>query len=149
MHKLRQASMTHSITLISPDWNIYWKGIKYEQASKMLHLNNYPSNSSRGKTSPGPTNSRPNTAILWAACCMGFFGFLCCVEFICSSMHAYGSHVHFNLSNIALDSIINLMAIRVTIKQSKTDLFCRGIEVFLGHTRPHSFIHCPGWHLPV
>ena len=49
-------------------------------------------------------------------------------------MPAYDSGVHLNLSDIALDSIKNPTAIRVTIKQSKTDPFCRGINIFLGFT---------------
>ena len=59
-------------------------------------------------------------------------------------MHVYDSGIHLNLSDIALDSITNPTAIRVTIKQSQTDPFRRGINIFLGCMNQPL---CPG--LPV
>ena len=114
------------------------KGIKREQASKGItpkqRLPISPAILLQIKHLWDPYATDHNTAMLWAACCLGFFGFLRCAEFTCPSMHAYDSGMHLNLSDVALDSTTNPTAIRVTIKQSKTDPFRRGINIFLGRT---------------
>lgn len=46
----------------------------------------------------------------------------------------YDHAVHLNWEDIAVDNTQNPQAIRVTLKQSKTDPFRKGINLFLGRT---------------
>ena len=75
-----------------------------------------------------------DTIMLWAACCLGFFGFLCCAEFTCPSMQRYDAGAHLSLQDFAVDSHSNPTTIRISIKQSKTDPFRKGVDIFLGRT---------------
>ena len=46
----------------------------------------------------------PDNVMLWAAACVGFFGFLRAGEFTSPSANAFDPEVHLGLSDIALDS---------------------------------------------
>lgn len=76
----------------------------------------------------------PNNVMLWAAACTGFFGFLRAGEFTVPSPEAYDPDVHLNLSDLAVDSHCNPLLVQLRIKQSKTDPFRKGIDIFLGST---------------
>jgi len=78
--------------------------------------------------------SDPDVVMLWAACCLGFFGFLRSGEMTIPSDTAYDSSVHLSRSDIAVDDPGNPQTIRVRIKQSKTDPFRSGINLYLGKT---------------
>ena len=71
--------------------------------------------------------------MLWAAACTGFFGFLRAGEFT-SPTSSYDPAVHLSLSDIAVDSHSHPTLVRLRIKQSKTDPFRQGTDVFLGAT---------------
>lgn len=73
--------------------------------------------------------------MLWAAACTGFFGFLRAGEFTVPSKQAYDPEVHLNLADMAIDSHEHPSLIRLLIKQSKTDPFREGVEVFLGASK--------------
>ena len=75
-----------------------------------------------------------DTILLWAACCMAFFGFLRCGEFTVPSQTDYDSDTHLSLTDIALDDKANPSVIQVTIKQSKRDPFRQGVDIYLGKT---------------
>lgn len=75
-----------------------------------------------------------DTAMLWAACTLGFFGFLRCGEFTCQSKQAYDPGCHLSLGDVAIDQPVNPSLMRVTLKQSKTDPFRQGVDIFLGAT---------------
>ena len=77
---------------------------------------------------------QPDTLMLWAAACIGFFGFLRAGEFTVPSPEAYDPEVHLNLGDLALDSHTHPTLVRLKIKQSKTDPFRQGVDVFLGRT---------------
>ena len=79
----------------------------------------------------GPSASRDQT-MLWAAACTGFFGFLRAGEFTVPSLREYDPEVHLSLADLAVDSHTNPTLIRVRIKQSKTDPFRLGADIFLG-----------------
>ena len=81
-----------------------------------------------------PSASDPDIIMLWAACCLGFFGFLRAGEMTVPSDTSYDPSVHLNRSDIAVDNPEAPTVIRVTIKQSKTDHFCKGVNLFLGKT---------------
>ena len=72
--------------------------------------------------------------MLWAAACIGFFGFLRAGEFTVPSAEAYDPDTHLNLSDIALDSHTSPSVVRVSIKQSKTDPFRQGVDIFIGRS---------------
>ena len=63
--------------------------------------------------SPFPT---PDRLMLWAAACTGFF------------------EVHLNLADVAVDSHSAPSMVWVKVKQSKTDPFRLGMDVYLGAT---------------
>ena len=73
-----------------------------------------------------------DNAMLWAAACTGFFGFLRAGD---PSKQAYDPEVHLNLADLAIDSHDHPSLIRLLIKPSKTDLFREGVEVFLGASK--------------
>ena len=72
--------------------------------------------------------------MLWAACCTAFFGFLRIGEMTISDQNAYDSSVHLSIQDIALDSRSAPAIVWLTIKQSKTDLFRKGVRLCLGRT---------------
>ena len=82
-----------------------------------------------------PEASNQDVAMLWSACTLGFFGFLCCGEFTCLSRQAYDQFCHLSLEDVAIDSPTNPNIMRVTLKQSKTDPFRQGVYIFLGTTK--------------
>ena len=72
--------------------------------------------------------------MIWAACCMAFFGFLRCSKFTVQQQGHYDNSVHLSLSDVALDNRTLPKIIRVRIKQSKTDPFHQGIYLYLVKT---------------
>ena len=69
--------------------------------------------------------------MIWAACCMAF---LRSSELTVPSQDGYNPDpsVHLSLSDVAVDSRSSPSMIRVRIKQSKTDPFRPGINLYLG-----------------
>ena len=72
--------------------------------------------------------------MLWAACCLGFFGFLRSGELTAPDRDDFDPGQHLTFSDMAVDDPSNPKTIAVRIKQSKTDLFRQGVTVFLGRT---------------
>ena len=72
--------------------------------------------------------------MLWAACCIGFFGFLRAGEFTVPGDDAYDPTVHLSHEDIAVDNPVKPRVVRITIKQSKTDPFRKGVDLYLGRT---------------
>lgn len=72
--------------------------------------------------------------MLWAACCLGFFGFLRSGEFTIPNQQAFDPTVHLTTSDITIDSHTDPSLVRVHLKTSKTDQFKQGMDVFLGKT---------------
>ena len=70
--------------------------------------------------------------MLWAACCLAFFGFLRSSEFTVWQQRSYDKSVHLSLSDIALDSWASPKILRVHIKQSKMEPFRQGAIIYLG-----------------
>ena len=65
----------------------------------------------------------PNRPMLWAACCIAFFGFLRIGEMVVPSKDTYDPNVHLNLSDVSVDNPERPTMLRISIKQSKTDPF--------------------------
>ena len=81
----------------------------------------------------GQSNDYYNSMI-WAACCIAFFGFLRCSEFTTHSQQEYDPHVHLQYKDVAVDCRNNPNMVRVQIKQLKTDPFWQGVTLSLGKT---------------
>ena len=79
-----------------------------------------------------------NNAMLWAACCLGFFGFLRAGEFTCTGSAA--TDFPLTPSDIVVDSRENPQQIAVHLRRSKTDPFGVGCHIYLGRTHT---IPCP------
>lgn len=78
----------------------------------------------------------PDSCMIWAACCLGFFGFLRAGEFTVPSMEDFDPEAHLSLADIALDSHSSPSLMRVRIKQSKTDPFRKRVDIYLGRATP-------------
>jgi hypothetical protein len=75
-----------------------------------------------------------NAIMLWAACCLCFFGFLRAGEITVPSDGAYDRGAHLNVSDVSVDSTSKPTTIKVKIKASKTDPFRQGVDLFIGTT---------------
>ena len=71
--------------------------------------------------------------MLWAACCLGFFGFLKAGEFTVNS--PFDSASHLSPEDFQVDSRSNPTCMRVQVKCSKTDPFRQGCCIYLGRGR--------------
>ena len=67
--------------------------------------------------------------MLWAACCLGFFGFLRAGEFTVNC--AFDPSIHLTVQDLQ-DAKANPSSLRVCIKSSKTDPFRQGCFIYLG-----------------
>ena len=80
------------------------------------------------------THKEHDSIMLWAACCLAFFGFLHCGEFTVPTQAAYDPEEHLSLPDIAIDNRLSPSVVQVKIKQSKTDPFRQGMQLYLGKT---------------
>lgn len=78
--------------------------------------------------------SSADDRMLWAACLLGFFGFLRSAEFTTPSAAQFNSLIHLTAADIAVDNRSNPSMLSVHIKQSKTDQFGQGFTLYLGRT---------------
>ena len=73
--------------------------------------------------------------MLWAACCLAFFGFMRVGEFTIQNQDSYDKFSHLSFSDISVNSCKQPHILKVTIKQLKTDPFCKGVDIYLGATQ--------------
>ena len=71
--------------------------------------------------------------MLWAAFCLGFFGFLKAGEFTCPSQSAFSAGM-LEVSDVSVNSHYFPMHMQVILKRSKTDPFGAGFVLHLGRT---------------
>ena len=71
-----------------------------------------------------------NHTMLWAACCLGFCGFLRAGEFTVNS--PFNPDIHLAVSDVQADSLVNPSSFRIHIKCSKTDPFRQGCHIYIG-----------------
>ena len=69
------------------------------------------------------TGATHNTKMLWAASCLCFFAFLRVSELTVPTEKAYNPSVHLSVGDVAVDDACRPSLLRVTIKQSKINLF--------------------------
>ena len=70
--------------------------------------------------------------MLWAACCLCYFGFLRSGEITVPSKSSYNSGEHLDFQDVAVDSVACPSMLKVRIKASKTDPFQQGVDIFIG-----------------
>ena len=89
---------------------------------------------------------------LWATCCLCFFAFLRVGEMTTPDGGGYDPSVHLSYKDIAIDDPWRPSFIRVSIKQSKTDPFRKGVCLYVGRTNSDlcpvaallSYLQCRG-----
>ena len=74
----------------------------------------------------------PDATMLWAACCLTFFGFLRVGELVAPGLQSFDRGVHLYMEDIAVDDTNVSNVVKVSIKQSKMDPFHKGVKLFLG-----------------
>ena len=72
--------------------------------------------------------------MIWAACCLAYFGLLRVSEFTTSSPDRFDSSTDLILLDVALDNRTSPTSIQITLKQSKNDQFRAGTTICLGKT---------------
>ena len=72
--------------------------------------------------------------MIWAACCLSFFGFLRVSEFTVPAQEQCDHTTHLSFANISINNKHSPQLIKVHIKQSKTDLFRQGVDIYLEKT---------------
>ncbi len=72
--------------------------------------------------------------MLWAAFCLGFFGFLRAGECTLTNDRAFDPEAHLCTGDIAVNSHTSPTLMRVNINMSKTDPFRHGVQLFIGTT---------------
>ena len=75
--------------------------------------------------------NNPGNVMLWAACCLGFFGILRAGEFTVNG--SFDPTLHLTMADVQVDSSTNPQSFSVFIKCSKTDPFHKGCFIFQGH----------------
>lgn len=75
-----------------------------------------------------------DAAMLIAACSCGFFGFLRSGEFTIQSPSSFDPSTHLTLQDVALDDRASPSMICLHLKQSKTDPFRQGTDIYMGKT---------------
>ena len=67
--------------------------------------------------------------MLWAACCLGYFGFLRSGEF---TVQKASSPPAMSISDVAVDSHDSPTLVKLFLRRAKTDPFGKGIPIYLG-----------------
>ena len=74
-----------------------------------------------------------NKIMLWAAFCMGFFGFMHAGELTCPSLEAFSPDM-LSPQDVSVDSHVCPSHLAVHLKRSKNDPFAAGTTLHLGAT---------------
>ena len=85
----------------------------------------------------GTHNSKHD--MLWAACCLGFFGFLRAGEFTVNSI--FEPSIHLTTQELQVDAEVNPSSLSICIITSKTDPFRQRCFIYLGRAQAP---FCPG-----
>ena len=70
--------------------------------------------------------------MLWAACCLAYFGFLHAVEQTVPSDSAFDSSIHLSWGDLAVDNPESQAIMSVTLKASMMDPFHKGVTLYIG-----------------
>ena len=78
----------------------------------------------------------PDHLMFWAACSLGYFGFLRASEFTMPNLASFSPSFYLGVQDIAVDSLSAPSCMHVKIKGSKTDPFRKGAYIHIGCGRP-------------
>ena len=78
----------------------------------------------------------PDHLMFWAACSIGYFGFLRASEFMVPSLASVSPSYHLGVQDIAVDSPSSPLCMSLRIKGSKTDPFRKGAFIHIGLNWP-------------
>ena len=126
-------------SLYSPHLKVLLRGIKRVNASHNARIR-LPITASimhriKGRLQAGkPPLHEYSQVLLWAACCVGYFGFLRTAEFLTPDDVPFSDTTHLSLADISLDQSSRPWKFLLHIKASKTDQFRLGTTVVLGGT---------------
>ena len=67
-------------------------------------------------------------------CCLGFFGFICPGEITTTSIHEFDPQTMLTPADVSVDSHQSPQILCVWLKQSKTDPFRGGVNIYMGGT---------------
>jgi hypothetical protein len=79
-------------------------------------------------------SSNPEKLVLWAVSCTAFFGFFRLGELLLDSPTAFNPTLHLAWGDVAVDDPSEPKMVKIHLKQSKTDQFGKGSDIFLGRT---------------
>ena len=125
------------IEQLTPRLQLVLRGIKKSQASTSSPRVRLPITLQLMQSINNILSNQPHlyrNIMLWAACCLAFFGFLRVSEFTIPSHNGYDPSLHLSLQDISIDHRDNPNVLRIHIKQSKTDPFRQGVQIYLGVT---------------
>ena len=74
----------------------------------------------------------PDHYIIWAACALGYFGFLRLAEFTVPSLASFSPLIHLTVLDIEVNAPSSPSCMHVKIKASKTDPLCKGSDIHIG-----------------
>ena len=74
----------------------------------------------------------PDHMMFWAACSLGYFGFLRASEFTVPNLSSFSPSLHLSAQDIAVGSSSAPSSMRIRIKGSKTDPFRKGCFIHIG-----------------
>ena len=86
-----------------------------------------------------PPDRQYDASMLWAAVCLGFFGFMRAGEFTCPSLQAFNSNNMLGGSDMSVDSWDNPRIVLVHLCQLKNDHSGNGVTVCVGRTDQRIF----------
>ena len=127
----------HFTRQLTPRLQLVLNGIKREQATTKSTRVKHPITADLMLQINTILSQHPHcydNIMMWPACCLAFFGFLHVIEFTIPTQTAYDLTQHLSLCDIAVDNRQSPHLLQVKIKQSKTDPFRQGIDLFLGKT---------------
>ena len=125
------------LTFHTPHMKLLLKGIKRTQSqtgSKTVRLPITSSLMRRIKESLQVNPGDYLNVVIWAACCIGFFGFLRCSEFLVPDDSQFDPSLHLTISDLHFQGLASQGVLYIHIKGSKTDQFRQGTVVALGST---------------
>jgi hypothetical protein len=81
-----------------------------------------------------PRASDPDIVMLWAAAVLCYFGFFRSGEITVPTLQSFDVRKHLSWGDVAIDNPQAPQTLRINLKQSKTDQFSSGVEVYVGRT---------------
>ena len=126
---------SHFYQQLSPRLQLVLKGIKKTQAITQPAKTRLPITLDIMKNIKSLLFRQPKSYLnimIWAACCLSFFGFLRVSEFTVPGDNLYDETSHLSFNSISIDNRDNPKQLKLTIKQSKTDPSAEGLIYTLG-----------------